>query len=172
MWMRSSQVVRASCCQCQSRNCPRLDPSILRHSGIWRAAAKAVLNNVHYKKNRKIPPPKKKIPFFFVSLRFFRFILLIFVRFRFRFFLGQAIILFIFVSLRFFCFFSLISRSFSLQIFAVSLWCEASEIMHFLRFQAKRNFRFNTIFASEAKTRAHPRWDLAECMVRASDCKS
>ncbi len=34
-WMRSSQVVRASGCQCQSRNNPGLDPSILRHSGIW-----------------------------------------------------------------------------------------------------------------------------------------
>ena len=29
-----SQVGRASGCQCQSRNCPRFGPSILRHSGI------------------------------------------------------------------------------------------------------------------------------------------
>jgi hypothetical protein len=30
----SSQVVRASDCQCKSRNSPVFDPSILRHSGI------------------------------------------------------------------------------------------------------------------------------------------
>jgi hypothetical protein len=31
-WMRSSRVVRASGYQCQSRNSPGFDPSILRHS--------------------------------------------------------------------------------------------------------------------------------------------
>ncbi len=48
-WTRSSRVVvvRASGCQCQSRNSPKFDPSILRHSGIWGAADEAVLNNVH-----------------------------------------------------------------------------------------------------------------------------
>jgi len=35
MWIRFSWVVRASDCQCRSRNSPGLDPSILRHSGIW-----------------------------------------------------------------------------------------------------------------------------------------
>ncbi len=45
-----SQVVGASGCQCQSRNSPGFDPSILRHSGIWGAADDAVLNNVHKKK--------------------------------------------------------------------------------------------------------------------------
>jgi hypothetical protein len=46
-WMSSSLVVRASGCQCQSRNSPGFDPGILGHSGIWGAADKAVLNNVH-----------------------------------------------------------------------------------------------------------------------------
>jgi hypothetical protein len=32
LWMRSSQVLRASCRQCQSGNSPGFDPSILRHS--------------------------------------------------------------------------------------------------------------------------------------------
>ncbi len=31
-WMRSSQVARASGCQCQSRNSPGFDPSTLRHT--------------------------------------------------------------------------------------------------------------------------------------------
>ncbi len=34
LWMRSSRVVRASGCQCQSRNNPGFDRSILRQSGI------------------------------------------------------------------------------------------------------------------------------------------
>jgi hypothetical protein len=33
VWMRSSQVVGASGCQCQRRISPGFDPSILRHSG-------------------------------------------------------------------------------------------------------------------------------------------
>jgi hypothetical protein len=32
--MRSSRVITAPDCQCQSRNSPVFDPSILRHSGI------------------------------------------------------------------------------------------------------------------------------------------
>ncbi len=37
--MRSSRVVvRASDRECRGRNCPGIDPSILRHSGIWGAA--------------------------------------------------------------------------------------------------------------------------------------
>ncbi len=48
LWLiKSSRVVRASGCQCQSRNSPGFDPSILRHSGIWGAADDAVLNTVH-----------------------------------------------------------------------------------------------------------------------------
>jgi hypothetical protein len=112
--------------------------------------------NVQYKKRTKNSHLKKKIRFFFVSLRFFRFILLISVCFRFRFFLGQAIFRFIFISLRFFRFFSLISRSFSLQIFAVSLRCETSEVMLFFASKRKEIFASISIFASEAKTRAHP----------------
>jgi hypothetical protein len=33
----------------------QFDPSILRHSEIWVVADEAVLNNVHKKKNLKIP---------------------------------------------------------------------------------------------------------------------
>ncbi len=44
MW--SSRVVRASDCQCQSRNNPGFHSSILLHSGIWRAADEEVLNKV------------------------------------------------------------------------------------------------------------------------------
>jgi hypothetical protein len=56
--MRSSQVVRAYGCQCQSRNSLGLDPRILRHSGIWGAADEAVLNK-HIKRNTKKFPWKK-----------------------------------------------------------------------------------------------------------------
>ncbi len=56
VWMRSGWVVRASDFQCQSRNSPGFDPSILRHSGISGAADEAVLNTVHRKnKIKKIP---------------------------------------------------------------------------------------------------------------------
>jgi hypothetical protein len=34
LWMRSSRVFRAFGSKCQSRNCPEVDPSILRHSKI------------------------------------------------------------------------------------------------------------------------------------------
>jgi hypothetical protein len=47
-------MVRASDCQCQNRNSPVFDPSILRHSGIWGAADEAVLNKEH-KKLKKSP---------------------------------------------------------------------------------------------------------------------
>ncbi len=53
LWMRSSRVMRVSGCQCQCRNSPGVDPSILRHSRIWGAADKAMLNNVHKKKKSK-----------------------------------------------------------------------------------------------------------------------
>jgi hypothetical protein len=51
--MKSSRVVRASGCQCLSCVSPGFDPNILRHSGIWGAAAEAVLNNVHRKRKKK-----------------------------------------------------------------------------------------------------------------------
>ncbi len=54
---RFSLVVRASDCQCTSRNGPGFDPSIRRHSGIWGAADEAVSNIV--KKIKKSPPQKK-----------------------------------------------------------------------------------------------------------------
>ncbi len=54
-WMRSSRVVRASDCQCQSRNSPEYDARILLHSGIWEAVDEAVLKKVH-KKIQKNPP--------------------------------------------------------------------------------------------------------------------
>jgi hypothetical protein len=55
--MRSSLVVRASDFQCQSRNSPGVDPSILRHSGIWGAADEAMLNTVLRKKRIQENPP-------------------------------------------------------------------------------------------------------------------
>ncbi len=59
--MRSSREARASDSQCRSRNCPRFDPSILRHSGIWGTEDEAVLNIVHKKrKNPKQSPLNKK----------------------------------------------------------------------------------------------------------------
>ncbi len=64
--LRSSLVVRASDCQCTSCNGPGFDPSIRRHSGIWGAADKAVLNIVR-RKNKKSPPQK-----FFFSLLWIR----------------------------------------------------------------------------------------------------
>ncbi len=51
--MRSSRVVRASGCQCQSPNSPGFVPSILRHSGIRGVADEAALKNVHKKKKSK-----------------------------------------------------------------------------------------------------------------------
>ncbi len=42
-WKRSSRVVTAPGCQWQSRNNPGFDPSILRHSVIWRVENKAAL---------------------------------------------------------------------------------------------------------------------------------
>ncbi len=35
LWMRTRRVVSAFDCQCQGRNSPGFDPSILRHSEIW-----------------------------------------------------------------------------------------------------------------------------------------
>jgi hypothetical protein len=53
VWMRSSLVVRASDCQCRSRNSPGFDPSILRRSVIRGAADEAVLNTVHRRKKNQ-----------------------------------------------------------------------------------------------------------------------
>ncbi len=55
-WKRSSRVVRASDCQCQSRNSPGFDPCILRHSGIWGTANEAALNTRTNKKILKTSP--------------------------------------------------------------------------------------------------------------------
>jgi len=51
--MKSSRVVRSADCQCQSRNIPGFNPTILR---LWEAVNEAVLNKVHigYKKNPPI----------------------------------------------------------------------------------------------------------------------
>jgi hypothetical protein len=98
MWMRFSQVLRASGCQCQSRNCPGFIP----------ASSDTVESEGRQMKQCWITYIYRC---YFVSLRFFRFILLISVPFRFRFFLGQTIFRFIFVSLRFFRLVSIISRS-------------------------------------------------------------
>ncbi len=53
---RYSCVVRTFDCQCKSRNSPGFYPSILRHSRIWGAADKAVLNKVHTETNLKNHP--------------------------------------------------------------------------------------------------------------------
>ncbi len=49
VWLRSSRAVRASECQCYSRNNPGFDPGILGHSGVFKAADEAVLSKVHKK---------------------------------------------------------------------------------------------------------------------------
>ncbi len=115
--MRSSQVVRASGCQYQIRNCPRFGPSILQHSESEGRQMKQCWITHIKRKNRKIPPLKNSVPvsfrfdfftsfwlfplalasdfflvkqFFrniFVSLRFFASFCLFYVRFRFRFLL-------------------------------------------------------------------------------------
>jgi hypothetical protein len=61
--MRSSRVVRVSGCQCQSRNTPGFDPSILRYGGILGAADEAVLNAVH--------KTRKKIPIYYTKVGWF-----------------------------------------------------------------------------------------------------
>ncbi len=50
LWRRSSQVVRASGCQCTSRNSAEFDPSILKHNGMLESEIK--------KKIQKNPPFK------------------------------------------------------------------------------------------------------------------
>ncbi len=68
MCMRSSRVVRASSdYQCQSRNCPGFDPSILRHNGIWGPADETVLK---YIKNPQKSPCNTKVKMydFFMTL--------------------------------------------------------------------------------------------------------
>jgi hypothetical protein len=57
---------------------------------------------------------------------------------------------------RFATIFSLIYRSFSLQILAVSLRCEASEMIPFFSFQAKRNFRLNFNFRFRSENEGAP----------------
>ncbi len=52
--MRSSRAVRATDSQWRSRNGLGLDPSILRHSGIWGAADEAVLTEHKKKKEKKV----------------------------------------------------------------------------------------------------------------------
>ncbi len=54
MWMRSTVVdlLKRLTSQCGSRNCPGLDPSIVRHSGILGAAVEAVLNEIQKKNSR------------------------------------------------------------------------------------------------------------------------
>ncbi len=47
--MRFSRVVRASKCQCPSRNSSEIHPSFPRHGGSWGAADEAALNNAQKK---------------------------------------------------------------------------------------------------------------------------
>ncbi len=71
LWMRSSQVVRASDCQCQSRNSPGFDPSILRHSGIWGAAMKQCGITYIKIKNKILKIPLSKLARLFSLWEFF-----------------------------------------------------------------------------------------------------
>ncbi len=90
--------------------------------------------------------------FFFVSLRFFRYIVLVSRSFSLQIFswLSNFFGSFSF-RFDFFASFCFISRSFSLQFFAVSLRCETSEIMPFFASKRNENFASVSIFASEAK---------------------
>ncbi len=57
--MRSRRVVRASDCQCRSRNSSGFEPSILRHNGSGGASNEPVLNKVPYIRKSQINPPVK-----------------------------------------------------------------------------------------------------------------
>jgi hypothetical protein len=65
--LRSRRDVRASDFQCQSRNSPGFNPSILacilKHRGIWGAADKVVFNKVRNLKNPKTIPLFNYHPF-------------------------------------------------------------------------------------------------------------
>ncbi len=65
-WMRSSRVVRATGCQCQSRNSLGFDHSIIRQSEIGGAADDAMLKKVP--KETKIQNPKNPIITFRLGL--------------------------------------------------------------------------------------------------------
>ncbi len=111
-----------------------------------------MLNNVHYKNKRKNSTLKKKFGSFSFSFDFFASFCLFPSVFASDFFFVKQF----FGSFSFHFDFFAILRSFSLQIFAVSLRCETSEIMLF--FAANRNeiFVSITIFATDAKMRAYP----------------
>jgi hypothetical protein len=143
MWMRSSQVVRASGCNSEIAT---VLGSIPASSDTVESEGRQMKQCLHLRKNRKIPPLKKigSILFwfnFFASFSLFPFVFLQIFSWS-----SNFSVYFRFTS--FFRFISLISRSFSLQSFAVSLRCETSKII----------FASISIFASEAKTRAHPSW--------------
>ncbi len=114
-----------------------------------------MLNNVQ--KNS----PFKKFRFYFVSLQFFHFILLISIRFASDFFLVKQFL----VLLRFTWIFSLLFAYFTFVLasdFAVSLRCETSKIMPFFCFQAKQNFRFNFNFRFRSENEGAPYTDKKE----------
>ncbi len=98
----------------------------------------------------------KQFLFFFVSLDFFAILCLYPVHFRIIFFLVRQFFGSFSLRFDFFASFCLFRSSFSLQIFAVSLRCETSEIMPFFRFQAKRNFRFNFNFRFRSENEGAP----------------
>ncbi len=140
-------MVRASGCQCQR---PEFDPSILRHSRIRGAADEAVLNNVQ--KNS----PLKKNSVLFVSLQFFHFILLISICFASDFFLVKQFFGSFSFHLDFFASFRLFHVRFSFRFLLFHFDVKQAKSCLFFAFKRNEIFASISIFASEAKTRAHP----------------
>ncbi len=106
-------------------------------------------------KNQKMPPwNKKSVRFRFASNFSLHFA--ISRSFSLQIFLGYAIFRFIFVSLRFFRFILLIFPFVFASDFCffASMWNKRNQV--FFALKRNENFASISIFASEAKTRAHP----------------
>jgi hypothetical protein len=156
MWMRSSQVVRASGCQCQSRNSPGFIPSILRHSEIWGAADEAVLNDVLYKKNPKNSPFKTKFGSTLFRLDFFASFCLFPFVFASDFFLVKKFFCSFSFHFDFFASFRLFHVRFRFRFLLFRIDVKQAKSHLFFASKGYEIFASISIFASEAKTRAHP----------------
>ena len=141
---------RASDRQCQSRNIPGFDPSILRHSRIWGAADEAVLNNVQ--KNS----PLKKFRFYIVLLQFFHFILLISIRFASDFFLVKQFFGSFPFHFDFFALFCLFHVRFCFIFLQFRFDVKQAKSCIYFASKGNEIFASISIFASESKTRADP----------------
>jgi len=109
-----------------------------------------VLNNVQ--KNS----PFKKFRFYIVSLQFFHFILLISIRFASDFFLVKQFFGSFTFHLDFFASFCLFHVRFRFRFLLFRFDVKQAKACHFFAFQQNEIFASITIFAYEAKTRAHP----------------